>query len=195
MSSSLNSLNPLLRQRWSPRAFADGDVSPSTLALLLEAARWAPSCYNDQPWYFLVTRRGRLGYQNLLECLVPQNQAWAATAPVLVLAVARPSFAHNAMPNRHAWYDLGLAAAQLIVQATTLGLAVHQMAGFDAERARQCCAVPAELEPAVVLAIGYQGDPDRLPEGVVEKDPALRERKAIAEFAFDGRWGLPFTGA
>lgn len=192
--NSRSLLHPLLSDRWSPRAFADRSVTPATLATLLESARWAPSCYNDQPWNFIIARRENpVAYQNILECLVPQNQAWASTAPVLVLAVARLHFAHNAVPNRHAWYDVGLAVANMIVQATHLQLSVHQMAGFDPEEARRRCEIPAGFDPAVVIALGYRGDPSRLPAGVAEKDPALRERRDVTTFAFAGRWDVPFT--
>jgi len=194
MSPLRSQLHPLLLDRWSPRAFSDRSVTSATLATLLEAARWAPSCYNDQPWNFIVARReDASSYQNVFDCLVPQNQAWARTAPVLMLAVARLHFAHNATLNRHAWYDLGLAVANLIVQATHLQLSVHQMAGFDPEEARRRCEIPAGFEPAVAIALGYRGDPSRLPAGVAEKDPALRERHEVTTFAFAGRWGVPFT--
>ncbi|MSR13351.1 MAG: nitroreductase [Gammaproteobacteria bacterium] len=194
MESSTSPIHPLLASRWSPRAFADRDLDLETLGTLLQATRWSPSCYNDQPWSFVLARRDDDAYQNLLDCLVPQNRAWAATAPVLGLAVARLQFAHNGAPNRHAWYDLGLAVAQFIVQATALGLCVHQMAGFDTDAARQHCKVPNGFDPAVVFALGYQGDPSRLPAGVTEKNPAERARRNVSEFVFAGRWGVPFVG-
>jgi nitroreductase len=195
VNAATTAIHPLLANRWSPRAFAAREVDHETLTILFEAARWAPSCYNDQPWNFILAKRGDGdAYQNLLDCLVPQNQAWAATAPVLCLAVARLQFAHNDAPNRHAWYDLGLAVAQLITQASALGLLAHQMAGFDANIARQRLDVPTGFDPVTVFALGYEGDAGRLPPGVTEKDRTQRARRRLDEFVFSGRWGMPFVG-
>lgn len=179
----------LLTRRWSPRAFAPRAVEADKLHTLFEAARWAPSCYNEQPWSFLVTRRGSdASYQQLLSCLVPANQAWAATAPVLVLNCARKTFSHNGQPNRWALYDLGLAVGNLLCEATHLGLVVHQMAGFDAAMAHSQLGLPAEYDAVAAMAVGYLGDPALLPVGVEEKAADKRERKAMAEFVFAGEW-------
>jgi nitroreductase len=191
----VTAIDPLLAERWSPRAFSDRPVAPDLLLRLFEAARWAPSCYNDQPWYFLLARRGHDddAYQRLLSCLVPFNQAWAATAPVLMLSIARVTFFRNGKPNIHAWYDVGQAVGNLLCQATALGLYVHQMAGFDATQARALFAVPAGYDPIAVAALGYRGDPAALPPEVEEKSPALRERKPLGEFVFDGGWNVPLA--
>ncbi|MGR8919662.1 MAG: nitroreductase family protein [Gammaproteobacteria bacterium] len=181
---------PQLRERWSPRAFADREVSTQALEQLLEAARWAPSCYNDQPWFFVVGRRGHGdAYARLLETLIEYNQSWAATAPVLLLGLAREAFARNGKPNEHAWYDLGQAMGGLLAQATALSLSVHQMAGFDRAAAARTVGAPDGYSAVVAAAIGYLGTPDRLPADMTENDPAARERRPLAEFAFEGRWG------
>lgn len=185
-------INPLLARRWSPRAFAEREVSVETLQSLFEAARWAPSCYNDQPWYFIVGRRGRgTGYQRILDTLVEFNQQWASTAPVLLIGAARDHFTHNGKTNRHAAYDLGLAMGQLLVEATARELYVHQMAGFDHDAADRELAIADGHGAVFAAALGYLGDADRLPTDMEEKDPAERERKTVKEFVFDGVWGEP----
>lgn len=179
----------VLSQRWSPRAFSPRAVETEKLTTLFEAARWAPSCYNDQPWSFFVTRRGvDANHEALLSCLMAANQAWAATAPVLILNCVRKNFSHNGKPNRWAFYDLGLAVGNLLSEATHQGLLVHQMAGFDLELAQRALSLPDDHDAVAVMAIGYLGDPATLPAGVEEKSPAQRERKAVAEFIHEGRW-------
>lgn len=190
----MTKIHELLSARWSPRAFADRPVEDDKLRSLFEAARWAPSCYNDQPWRFVLTRRGvDAGHAKLLECLVPANQAWAATAPVLVLTVASQTFRHNGQPNRWAWYDAGLAVGSLLAQATALGLVAHQMAGFDAEAARAALHVPSGNDVVAVTALGYLGHPSVLPPGVEEKAQDKRERRALHEFVFSGDWASPIS--
>jgi nitroreductase len=183
----------VIRQRWSPRAFdAARDVPEAELRRLFEAARWAPSSYNEQPWRFVVCRRHEdsVEYRALFESLTGRNPSWAASAPVLVLVAVRVTLERNEAPNTHAWYDTGQAVAFLTLQATSQGLAVRQMQGFDAERARAACAVPAPFDPAVVVAIGYAGDPATLSvdhHRAAETSP--RERRPAAEFVYEGRWG------
>src|SRR5207247_9166076 len=124
-------IHDLLRRRWSPRAFSDRRVEPDKLRSLGEAARWSPSSYNEQPWSFIVgTKEDEAEYARLLSCLVEGNIEWAQHAPVLMVSVARLSFEEDGKPNRHAFHDVGQAVANLIVQATALGLVVHQLAGM-----------------------------------------------------------------
>ena len=183
------SILDVLSQRWSPRAFAPRAVESEKVSELFEAARWAPSCYNDQPWAFLLTHRGQdPAYEQLLACLVPANQAWAATAPLLVLNTVRQNFLHNGKPNRWAVYDLGLAVGNLLAQATALGLSAHQMAGFDAVLAHSSLGLPADHEAVAVMAIGYLGDAALLPVGVEEKSPTQRVRKPQEDLLHVGRW-------
>lgn len=185
----MSSILEVLSQRWSPRAFAPRGVENDKVTILFEAARWAPSCYNDQPWSFLLTRRSQdPAYEQLLACLMPANQAWAATAPLLVLNTVRQNFLHNGKPNRWAFYDLGLAVGNLLAQATALELSVHQMAGFDAALAHHSLGLPSDYEAVAVMAIGYLGDAALLPAGVEEKSPTLRERKSQEDLLHMGRW-------
>ncbi|MDH5527085.1 MAG: nitroreductase family protein [Nitrospirota bacterium] len=183
-------IHPLLRQRRSPRAFADRDLADDMLRALIEAARWAPSCFNAQPWRLLVTRKGSPAHGRLTECLSEGNRRWAPAAPVLILTVARSAF-DGGRPNRHAAHDVGLAVGQLTLQATAVGLCVHQMGGFDPDRARAAFAVPDGFEPVTVVAIGYPGDPDTLPEDLREKELAGRTRMPLESFTFGGEWGTP----
>ncbi|MEO8434398.1 MAG: nitroreductase family protein [Pyrinomonadaceae bacterium] len=181
-----------IKQRWSPRSFSSRMVEPEKLRSLLEAARWAPSSYNEQPWYFLVaTKDDEAEYQKMLECLVEFNQQWAYLAPVLMISGARGKFEKNGQPNRHAFHDVGLAVANMIFEATALGLFVHQMAGFSPERVKELYNVPEDFEPVAAIAIGYAGEVDDLPEDFREKEIAPRERKPLESFVFQGAWGQP----
>jgi nitroreductase len=179
-------LHELLARRWSPRAFSQRPVEPAKLARLFEAARWAPSSYNAQPWAFIVARREDAeGYNRLLSTLVDANRQWAQQAPVLILSVAKLDYDHVARPNRHALYDLGQAVANLTVQATALDLHIHQMGGFDPRSARELFAIPAGYEPVAVLALGYQ----EAEHGA----PTARTRKPLTDFVFSGSWGRAAT--
>jgi len=176
--------------RWSPYAFADRSVAREDLTSLFEAARWAPSSYNEQPWsYLLATREEPEAFARLLSCLVAPNQLWARHAPVLALGVATLRFRRNGKPNPAAIHDLGLAAGNLLFEATTRGLSVHQMIGILPDRARELYAIPEEAEAVTGLAIGYPGDPERLPENLRPRDLAPRTRKPLAEIVFAERWG------
>ncbi|MGO9339850.1 MAG: nitroreductase family protein [Terracidiphilus sp.] len=182
---------PLFHTRWSPRAFSDREVSPADLAKVFEAARWAASSYNEQPWRFLVGTRGSEAYKRIFDSLGPFNQIWAAKAPVLILGVAKTKFSHNDSPNRVALYDLGAAASYLTLQATALGLATHQMAGFDPEAARKSFAVPEDYIFGAVIALGYQDDPSSLPnEQFRTQEVAPRSRKSFKDFVFSA-WDTP----
>jgi len=186
----------VLAHRWSPRAFADRPVDAATLRQVFEGARWAASSYGDQPWYYLVAAREKPEeYQKMLACLVEFNQAWAKAAPVLAISVARMNFQHDGSPNRHALHDVGAASASLAIQATALGLVVHQMAGFDANRARETYAIPQGYEPVAAMAIGYPGEPESLAEKLRARETAPRTRKPISDFVYSGGWGsaAPFV--
>ena len=183
-------VHPLLRGRHSPRAFTDAAVSPATLRGILEAARWAPSCFNDQPWAFIVApREDEATFAALLGCLTPFNQAWAGSAPVLLLTVARTHFRHNQTPNRHAWHDVGLATAQITLEAQARGLAAHVMAGFDIEAATAAFQLPDGYEPVAAIALGHQRETlDGLAPEVAERERAARQRRPQADFV----WGAGF---
>jgi len=183
-------IEPLLTRRWSPRAFADRSVEPEKLLRLWEAARWAASCSNQQPWYFIVaTREDAAEYARLLSCLRENNQQWASHAPVLMVSVAKLAFDMNSQPNRYAFHDVGLAVANLIVQATALGLFVHQMAGFYPDKVRELYGVPDGFEPVAGIVLGYPGDPAILSEELQQRELAPRARNPLATFVFQGTWG------
>ena len=181
----------LFERRWSPRAFAARPVEPEKLRSLLEAARWAASCFNEQPWSFIVAAKEAEGdaYERLLGCLTESNARWAGRAPVLMISVARLTFARNDKPNRHAFHDTGQAAAHLALQATALGLAVHQMAGFDVSKAREQFNIPEGFDPVAAIAVGYPGDPEDLPEDLRARELAPRTRRPLEEFVFGESWG------
>lgn len=185
-------LHDFLHHRWSPLAFADRPLPAESVGSLLEAARWAPSCYNDQPWSFVIATRDQTAeFERLASCLVDANRVWAARAPLLALTVARLHFDHNGKENRHAWYDVGQAAAHLTFQAAALGLFVHQMGGFDPQRARMLYDIPPTHEPASMMAVGYYGDATQLPDELRARETAPRRRKPLRDFVFAGRWNQP----
>jgi nitroreductase len=180
----------LLAERWSPYGFEDRPVSEADLGSLFEAARWAASSYNEQPWNYLVaTRENSREFERLLSCLVEANQAWAKAAPVLVLGVVSLRFAKNNQDNRAAVHDLGLAAGNLVVEATARGLSVHQMIGLLPDKAREVYQIPEHYEAWTAMAIGYRADPATLPEALKERDRAPRQRKPLNKFVFTGLWG------
>ncbi len=180
---------PLIEKRWSPRSFLDRAVEPEKLRSCLEAARWAASCFNEQPWRYIVAVSGdEPGFKRLADCLVPGN-SWARQAGVLIISVASMKFANNGNPNRHAFHDVGLATAHLVLQATELGLSVHQMAGFDRQKAREACSIPEDFDPVAFLAMGYAGEPDRLSDELQKRELAPRVRRSQTDFVFNGTWG------
>jgi nitroreductase len=183
-------VDDLIKERRSPLAYSERSVGREELRSLLEAARWAASSYNQQPWHFIVaTKEDPREYERLLGCIVPANALWAASAPVLMLSVAKLAYDSNGAPNRHALYDVGQATANLALQATALGLALHQMGGFDMERARAEFQIPEGYEPVAAIAVGYPGDPESLPESLRARASAPRTRRELGDFVFTGRWG------
>ncbi len=182
-----------MSQRWSPRSFADKGVDKETLRSLFEAARWSASSRNEQPWRFVVATQDKpQGHSALADVLVPSNRRWAVKAPVLILGIARLDFEYNGKPNGHARYDLGAAVTSMLVEATARGLSAHQMAGFDAQKARQTYQIPENFEPVVVVALGHAGAAEALPEELAEREKAPRSRleqdAIIFEDAFGQSW-------
>ncbi len=190
-AASDHPVHDLIRHRWSPRAFADKPVPPEVLRSLFEAARWAPSSSNEQPWAFLVATKNDPAYPKLLSTRVEFNQLWAKNAPVLAIAVSRLSFARTGHPNRNAFYDTGASVAHLTTEASARGLFVHQMGGFDPQKAKELFAIPADWEPIAAFVIGYPGDPQTLPETLRDRELAPRSRKPLSEFVMSGAWGQP----
>jgi nitroreductase len=187
-------IHTLIRDRWSPRAFDQKAVPAEVLRSLFEAARWAPSSNNEQPWAYLVaTRDNAAEFENMVSVLVEFNANWARNAPVLALAVSERNFAKNNVPNRNAHYDTGAASALLSVEATARGLCVHQMAGFDPDQAREAFNIPEGWDAIAAIAIGYPGDPAALTQPYIDRESAPRTRKPIREFVMTGQWGHTAT--
>ena len=186
-------IQDFVAHRWSPYGFADRDVSEADLRSLFEAARWAASSFNEQPWsYIVATKTREAEFTRLLSCLVEANQDWAKAAPVLALSVATLNFERSGKPNRVALHDLGLATGNLVAEATARGLAVHQMGGIRPDRAREIYAIPEGSEAVTAMAIGYAGDPEASSEEIRKRDLAPRERKPQQTFVFSAAWGKAF---
>ena len=185
-------IHPLLAERWSPYAFTREGVVEDDLLALFEAARWAASSYNEQPWRFIVARREEpAAFAKVLSCLVPFNQGWAGHAPVLALGLVQTLRPGDGSPNAAAQHDLGLAAASLTVEATHRGLAVHQMSGIVADRIRDAWALPDDVLPLTALAIGYAASLAATPEDLRDRQRRPRERRCLPGFVFGERWGEP----
>ena len=181
-------LLPVIAARWSPRAFdPDRPVREDEMLSLLEAARWSASSNNLQPWRLAWAPRGEAAFAAILDCLNPGNRVWAGRAGALVVGCAVPDRPDGA-PNRHAAHDLGQALAQLALQAAGMGLGVHQMGGFDAERMRAALRVPDGVDPYTAVAVGWPGDPALLDEAARAREAAPRERLPLAEVAPRGGW-------
>ncbi len=184
----------VIANRWSGRAYnAEKPVSNKQLISLLEAARWAPSCYGDQPWRFIVWDKNQdaAAWQKAFDCIVPGNQAWAKDAPVLVMVCADTLFNHNQKPNRWGGYDTGAAAVSLCLQATSLGLMTHQMGGFNGEKTRTDFNIPEQYEMMAMLSVGYPADIDTLEGEAKERELAPRQRRPLEALFFNGEWNQP----
>lgn len=183
-------IHEFIAKRWSPYAFSDRAVAKEDLRSIFEAARWAPSSYNEQPWtYIVATQDDQAEFEKLHSCLVEGNQPWTKIVPVLAIGCVSTEFKRNGKPNAAAEHDLGIAAATLTFEATARGLHVHQMIGILPDKVRELYQVPEAVKPLTGIAIGYLGDVDALPEGYRERDLAERTRKPLSEFVFAGKWG------
>jgi len=182
--SETTELSPLISARWSPRGFSDRPIEPGTLRNLFEAARWAASCFNEQPWRFVLAERSNPEqFERILSTLMPQNQAWAKTAWLLGISAGKKTFTHNGAPDRFGTHDAGTALGNLMIQATASGLSVHAMGGFDAGKARTEFGIPEDFEVCAAFAVGY------LAEGL---EPGERTRRALNDLAFGTEWGKAF---
>ena len=185
-------VHELIAERHSPRCFSARDIEPQTLASLFEAARWAPSSFNEQPWRFIIApRQDKAAFDGIVDLLTPGNQGWAHTAAVLGVSVAKLTFTRNGKPNRHAFHDVGIAMGLMAAQATAHGVGMHMMAGFDHQRAREALAIPEDFEAVAAFALGYPEEPENLPEAEREKVMAPRKRHPLDELLFEGRFGEP----
>jgi len=183
-------IEEIISLRWSPRAFSDKTISNEDLRSIFEAARWAASSYNEQPWSFIVASKTDHpdAYEKLLSTLVEFNQSWAKTAPVLALSVARDTFERNGNTNHHSFHDVGLAVGNLLAEATARGIYVHPMAGFSAEKAIKAFNIPNSHTPVAAMALGYPGDPNQLPDNLAEQEQQPRKRKSLQEFLYTDKW-------
>jgi nitroreductase len=187
-------VHELIANRWSPYGFDDRLIPWDDIWSLLEALRWAPSSYNEQPWSYILARRDQADdFARVLSCLVEGNQAWAKAASVLMLCCTSLTFSRNGQPNAAATHDLGLAAGNLCLEATARGISVHQMIGILPDRAREVFAIPDGVQPLTAMAIGYAAAPDKLPDKLKQRDTAPRNRKPIRDFVFAGTWGRPMA--
>ena len=185
-------IHDLLARRWSTRAFdAAKPVSREQLITLLEAGRWAPSCNGDEPWRYLIWDKSRdpAGWQKAFDVLSENNKKWVKNVPVIMLSCAGSIFGATGKPNRWTQHDTGAASVSMALQAASMGLMVHQMGGFDAEKARAAFDIHAEYTPMAMIAIGYQAAPDVLDEETKKKELTPRARKPLAEKFFEGGWG------
>jgi len=187
-------IHDIISRRWSPRAFDNSKtVSRGQVMALLEAARWAPSCFGDEPWRYLVWDRNRDpgAWQKAFECLSERNQAWVKNAPLLLASIASGQFTRNGKPNRWGQHDTGAASANLVLQAVALGLAAHQMGGFNVDMLRERFAIPSGFTPMAMIAVGYQADVATLEGEFKERELATRTRRPLGEKFFEGNWGVP----
>ena len=189
-------VNELISKRWSPYAFSNRLIPRADLRSIFEAARWAASSFNEQPWRYLVASRDQgQQFERMLSCLLDGNQAWAREAPTLAIGCARTTFSRNNRPNRVAQHDLGLASASLSLEATSRGIQVHQMAGILPDKAREIFAIPQEFEPVTALAMGYWAGPNSGARELQARDAGERTRRPQADFVFAGKWGRPGLGS
>ncbi|MCC3156060.1 nitroreductase family protein [Hymenobacter sp. 15J16-1T3B] len=176
----------VIKHRWSPRAFTPQPLSDDDLRTLFEAAAWAPSAMNEQPWRFIYAHREQTeAFQRIWNCLLPGNQPWAKHAAVLVVVLARKTMGANDAPNRHYLHDTGMATANLLLQAASMGIHGHVMGGFDMAKTQEALHLPADLEPATFLALGYVGEAEQLEEPFRSRELAPRSRKPLSEFVFE----------
>jgi nitroreductase len=183
-------VEPLILKRWSPRSFSDRSIHPDDLKKVFVAASWAPSCFNEQPWRFIVGHRGDAIFDRIVDALIGFNKQWAGSAPMLFLTAAKKTFSRDGSPSEFHIHDTGIASAMLILQATALGLHTHGMAGIDKSKAREAFAIPEDFDVCAAWAMGYLGDPDALPEPYRALEKGARSRKPLEEFVFNA-WETP----
>lgn len=182
-------LNPLIEKRRSTVSFSNKPVEGQKIHLLFEAARWAPSSYNEQPWRFIYgVKDNENSYQKLFDCLMEGNREWVKNAPMIVLSVAKKDFTLNGNPNFYARHDVGMATENLMIQAVQMGLMVHPMGGFDKKKAITDLSIPEGFEPVAMIAVGYPGEVNDLTEDLRKREQGKRVRKAQDEFVFRGQW-------
>jgi len=183
----MDKVHKLITDRWSPRAFDKRTVDFDKIQLLFEAAKWAPSARNAQPWRFIFATNEMPDYKVLIDLMSEANQSWATTAPLLVMPLAQVISTYKNRPNRLAFYETGMAVGNLLTQATAMGLMVHQLSGYDEERAKEILVIPTRYEPMSILAIGYKGEPAKLPSDVAAWEKRERTRLEMSKFLVQGK--------
>lgn len=189
---TLFELYPVLKRRWSPRAFSDREIEKEKIRRMFEAARWSPSSSNEQPWYFIIGFKGDKTYEGIFQSLVEFNQLWAGTAPLLMVNCGKKtgSGKNAGSPNVSYAYDVGQSVAHFTFQAMSEGVFVHQMGGFSKEILREEFDIPEDYDPLTVLAAGYPGYPEKLHPKLRKLEYAKRERKQFSTFVFHESFGL-----
>ncbi|MBD3330489.1 nitroreductase [Candidatus Peregrinibacteria bacterium] len=181
-------INDLLAKRWSPMAFSDKAIEKEKISSLFEAAKWAPSSFNGQPWKIIYAEKENKEEYDRLASLLVEGNDWAKDAYLLLLICASKNFEYKNKPNKHHQYDTGAAIENLFLQAVSMDLVGHEMAGFDSEKAYKLLNIPEEVSVLAMMAIGYPGTPSDLSRDLQERQNAERERKPIEKFAFKGKW-------
>lgn len=188
-ASNKYDIHPIIKRRWSPRSFEDKPVENEKLQRVFEAARWAPSAFNMQPWRFIIGRKGTSSYDNIMDTLIEFNQSWTKFAPVLVLVIGKQVDAKN-RPNGTFQYDTGQSVAYLTFQAMHEGLFTHQMSGFKKSKAIENFSIEKDHTPIAAFALGYLSAPDQLPEKLQEMERSERSRKSFEDFVFEEKFGV-----
>ncbi len=171
----------LIKNRWSPRSFFQEEIEQNDLDTILEAASWAPSANNEQPWHYIYAHRGTAGYETLKSCLVPTNAAWAKDAGVLIATIARKTFAATEKENKTAMHDVGMANTNLVLQALSMNIYAHLMGGFDREKLTADLGLTTDQEPVCLIALGFLDVAEKLDEPLRTRETAVRQRKALEE--------------
>lgn len=185
-------IHALISERWSPYSYSNRPVPRADLLSIFEAARWAASSFNEQPWRYIIATRDRtVDFERILSCLLEGNRTWAKEAPALAIGCIRKAFSRNHRPNRVAQHDLGLASASLTLEATNRGVYVHQMAGLMPDKARDVFAIPEGFEAVTALALGYRAESGTSDPSLLARDERPRTRRPLDEFVFGGTWGRP----
>lgn len=172
-----------IKNRWSIRAFSEEKITDETMAVLFEAARWAPSSMNEQPWRFVYAHRGSRQFEVIADTLSLKNKIWAENAAVLMAVFAEKNFRVSGRPNPYALHDTGAATYGLMLQAQAMGIYGHIMGGYDRHGLKNALKISEEFEPVTVVALGYQGSPDQLDEDLRVREYQPRKRKSLEEFA------------
>jgi nitroreductase len=190
MNSDSDRIHDLIASRKSIRAFSNKAIDDKNLIKLFEAARWASSSRNEQPWRFIAARREEKdNFEKTLECLNESNRVWAQNGAILIVVLAKKNFTLHPAPNTHAQHDVGLAIGNLALQATALGIYLRQMGGINYQKVREVFEIPDEFEIISIIVGGFPGDHDSLPENLRERESMPRQRKALKEFVFEGKFG------